>query len=67
MMSGLINANPTIYEKKERRVRTTPSFSDQDDAVEPIDQLEVFDILFSNLSSSFPSINPIFRHKLSYY
>ncbi|KAF1861460.1 hypothetical protein Lal_00025788 [Lupinus albus] len=40
MMSGLINANPTIYEKKERRVRTTPSFSDQDDAVEPIDQLE---------------------------
>ncbi|OIV94430.1 hypothetical protein TanjilG_25492 [Lupinus angustifolius] len=39
-MSGLINANPTIYEKKERRVRTTPLFSDQDDAVEPIDQLE---------------------------
>ncbi|XP_019420982.1 PREDICTED: protein AE7-like [Lupinus angustifolius] len=44
-MSGLINANPTIYEKKERRVRTTPLFSDQDDAVEPIDQLEVFDHL----------------------
>lgn len=46
MVSGLINANPIIYEKKERRVRTAPTHAD-DYAVEPIDQQEVFDILFN--------------------
>ncbi|XP_061343052.1 protein AE7-like isoform X3 [Gastrolobium bilobum] len=46
MVSGLINANPIIYEKKERRARTATSLPDDDYAVEPIDQLEVFDILF---------------------
>jgi len=46
MVSGLINANPVIYEKKERRVRSAPSVGDDEHAVEPIDQLEVFDILF---------------------
>ncbi|XP_061343054.1 protein AE7-like isoform X5 [Gastrolobium bilobum] len=45
MVSGLINANPIIYEKKERRARTATSLPDDDYAVEPIDQLEVFDIL----------------------
>lgn len=44
MVSELINANPTVYEKKERRVRTTPADVDEY-AVEPIDQLEIFDIL----------------------
>lgn len=47
MMSGLINANPVIYEKKERRVRTAPTAAAAADeyAVEPIDQEEIFDIL----------------------
>ncbi|KAI8552449.1 hypothetical protein RHMOL_Rhmol06G0267300 [Rhododendron molle] len=44
MVSELINANPTVYEKKERRVRITPAEVDEY-AVEPIDQLEIFDIL----------------------
>ncbi|XP_010532356.1 PREDICTED: protein AE7-like isoform X2 [Tarenaya hassleriana] len=38
MVSGLINANPVVYEKKERRVRSCPSSTD-----EHIDQLEVSD------------------------
>lgn len=45
MVSELINANPVIYEKKERRVRSVPSTADEYD-VEPIDQEEIFDILF---------------------
>lgn len=45
MVSGLINANPTVYEKKERRVRSFISNADEY-AVEPIDQQEIFDILF---------------------
>ncbi|XP_058191039.1 protein AE7 [Rhododendron vialii] len=44
MVSELINANPTVYEKKERRVRITPADLDEY-AVEPIDQLEIFDHL----------------------
>jgi len=39
---GLINANPVIHEKKERRVRQAPETTDEN-AVEPIDQLEIFD------------------------
>ncbi|XP_061343055.1 protein AE7-like isoform X6 [Gastrolobium bilobum] len=39
MVSGLINANPIIYEKKERRARTATSLPDDDYAVEPIDLL----------------------------
>lgn len=42
MVSGLINANPVVYEKKERRVRTVPCEVEEFD-VEPIDQLEIFD------------------------
>ncbi|XP_019053824.1 PREDICTED: protein AE7 isoform X2 [Nelumbo nucifera] len=42
MVSGLINANPVVYERKERRVRTAP-FSADEYAVEPIDQQEIFD------------------------
>ncbi|XP_058103992.1 protein AE7 [Magnolia sinica] len=42
MVSGLINANPVVYERKERRVRSSPSDADEY-AVEPIDSLEVFD------------------------
>lgn len=45
MVSELINANPVIYEKKERRVRSVPSTADEYD-VESIDQEEIFDILF---------------------
>ncbi|KAG8488739.1 hypothetical protein CXB51_016614 [Gossypium anomalum] len=45
MVSGLINANPIVYEKKERRVRNEAAVPDEY-AVEPIDQLEIFDILF---------------------
>lgn len=44
MVSGLINANPVVYQKKERRARNAPCDSDEY-AVEPIDQLEIFDIL----------------------
>ncbi|XP_052489337.1 protein AE7 [Gossypium raimondii] len=42
MVSGLINANPIVYEKKERRVRNEAVVPDEY-AVEPIDQLEIFD------------------------
>ncbi|KAL0731271.1 hypothetical protein Bca4012_027365 [Brassica carinata] len=42
MVSGLINENPTVYERKERRVRTDSSNNDEY-SVEPIDQLEIFD------------------------
>ncbi|WJX56286.1 Protein ae7 [Trifolium repens] len=47
MVSGLINANPIIYEKKQRQQRSTQSLPGDEYTVEPIDQLEVFDILFS--------------------
>lgn len=42
MVSELINANPVVYEKKERRVRHAVSETDEYTA-EPIDQLEIFD------------------------
>nr|TKR85432.1 MIP18 family protein [Populus alba] len=38
MVPGLINANPVIYEKKERRVRSVDD--NEYTAAEPIDQLE---------------------------
>ncbi|CAH9117213.1 unnamed protein product [Cuscuta europaea] len=44
MVSELINANPIIYEKRERRARCTPVDKDES-AVEPIDQEEIFDHL----------------------
>ncbi|KAL6547741.1 Protein ae7 [Orobanche hederae] len=44
MVPGLINANPVVYEKKERRTRGAPSDVDEY-AVEAIDELEIFDIL----------------------
>ncbi|KAF8033550.1 hypothetical protein BT93_D2217 [Corymbia citriodora subsp. variegata] len=44
MVSELINANPVVYEKKERRARSAPSCADEY-TVEPIDQLEIFDHL----------------------
>ncbi|CAI8588247.1 unnamed protein product [Vicia faba] len=44
MVSGLINANPVIYEKKQRQQRSTQSLPADEYAVEPIDQLEIFDI-----------------------
>ncbi|XP_062160772.1 protein AE7-like [Alnus glutinosa] len=43
MVSELINANPIVYEKKERRARSAPSDYADEYAVEPIDQQEVFD------------------------
>ena len=44
MVSELINANPIVYEKKERRAWSMPT-AVEEYAVEPIDQQEVFDIL----------------------
>ncbi|KAF8758056.1 hypothetical protein HU200_010785 [Digitaria exilis] len=49
---GLINANPVIHEKKERRVRQAPESTDEN-AVEPIDQLEIFDILLYDFPDEF--------------
>jgi len=46
MVSGLINANPVIYEKKQRQQRSTQSLPADEYTVEPIDQQEIFDILF---------------------
>ncbi|XP_008230945.1 PREDICTED: protein AE7-like isoform X1 [Prunus mume] len=43
MVSELINANPVIYEKKERRVRSVPTAAADEYAVERIDQQEIFD------------------------
>ncbi|KAK2967002.1 hypothetical protein RJ640_003358 [Escallonia rubra] len=48
MVSGLINANHVVYEKKERRNRTEPGDVDEY-AVDLIDQLEIFDILLSTI------------------
>ncbi|XP_021279074.1 protein AE7 [Herrania umbratica] len=42
MVSGLINANPVVYEKKERRLRNVATLPDEY-VVEPIDQQEIFD------------------------
>ncbi|KAL3361746.1 hypothetical protein AABB24_014558 [Solanum stoloniferum] len=42
MVSELINANPVVYEKKERRDRGARAVLDEY-AAEPIDQLEIFD------------------------
>jgi len=45
---GLINTNsPIIHEKKERRVRHAPETTDEN-ASEPIDKLEIFDILLTD-------------------
>lgn len=49
MVTELINANPIIYEKKERRAPSAPSAPHDEYAVEPIDQQEVFDILFKKI------------------
>ncbi|KAL1805430.1 hypothetical protein ACET3Z_028498 [Daucus carota] len=43
MVAGLINANPIVYEKKERRPRSGPVVLEDEYAVESIDQLEIFD------------------------
>ncbi|KAH7655394.1 MIP18 family-like protein [Dioscorea alata] len=42
MVTGLINANPVVYERKERHLRSSPVVIDEY-AVEPIDQLEIFE------------------------
>jgi len=42
-MIGLINANPTVYEKKERSSRVPPPKLVDEYAVESIDELEIFD------------------------
>lgn len=46
MVSELINANPIVYEKKERQARIAPSGDEH--ATEAIDQLEIFDILLND-------------------
>ncbi|XP_006352655.1 protein AE7-like [Solanum tuberosum] len=43
MVSELINANPIVYEKKERQARIAPSTAEH--SAETIDQLEIFDYL----------------------
>lgn len=45
MVVGLLNANPIVYKKKERRARNVPTVIDEY-AVEPIDEQEIFGILF---------------------
>lgn len=45
MASGLINANPVVYERKERQVRSSPTIINEN--AELIDQQEIFDILES--------------------
>ncbi|XP_059072667.1 protein AE7 [Cryptomeria japonica] len=42
MVVGLINANPVVYERKERPARNDV-VTDDEFAVEPIDQQEIFD------------------------
>uniref|UniRef100_A0ACD5T764 Uncharacterized protein n=1 Tax=Avena sativa TaxID=4498 RepID=A0ACD5T764_AVESA len=42
MVMGLINANPVVHERKERRTRQAPESTDET-AVELIDQLEIFE------------------------
>lgn len=42
MDSRLVNENPIVYPKKQRRVRSDQSNTDEYSA-EPIDQLEIFD------------------------
>ncbi|KAL4282943.1 hypothetical protein GQ457_16G012280 [Hibiscus cannabinus] len=46
MVSGLINANHIVYEKKEHHVRIV-AYVPVEYVVEPIDQQETFDIFFS--------------------
>lgn len=45
MVSALINANLTVYEKKDRGTRKRSTNDGDEYAVEPIDDLEIFDIL----------------------
>lgn len=47
MVVGLINANPVVYEKKERRPRDLAAVTDEY-AEEPIDQLEIFGTLLAS-------------------
>ncbi|KAL0801246.1 hypothetical protein Bca101_056422 [Brassica carinata] len=49
MVSGLINENPIVYERKERvRDVRTDSSNTNEVSVDAIDQLEVFDILIAH-------------------
>lgn len=57
MAPALINANPVVYEKKERPVRSRPGDGNFDEyATELIDQLEIFDILLQLNLISFMNI-----------
>ncbi|WOH11561.1 hypothetical protein DCAR_0831050 [Daucus carota subsp. sativus] len=46
MVAGLINANPIVYEKKERRPRTGSVVLEDEYAVESIDHMVVFSLTF---------------------
>lgn len=59
MVTGLINANPVVYERKERHLRSSPVVIDEY-AVEPIDQLEIFDILYRTKLYTFTCV--VFMH-----
>lgn len=46
MTPGLINANPVVHETKARSVRTETT---DENSVDEVDALEIFDILFEVL------------------
>ena len=45
MVPQLINANPVVYERKDRHARDRKPGEDDEYAADLIDQLEIFDIL----------------------
>ncbi len=44
-MSGLINANPVVHERKERSSRPVATNSEDSSDIDHFDSLEIFDIL----------------------
>lgn len=63
MNSALVNANPIVYPKKERRVRIERSSYTDEYSVEPIDELEIFDIL----NFLFPNTHKKIKHTLDFF
>lgn len=45
MVSGLINANPVVHERKERSSRPVATNSEDSSDIDHFDSLEIFDIL----------------------
>ncbi|CAK9215971.1 unnamed protein product [Sphagnum troendelagicum] len=65
MVSGLINANPVVHERKERSSRPVATNSEDSSDIDHFDSLEIFDILLSTkcvnkiLDSKIPSIHHV--------